>query len=54
VSLGATLSGSLLAVLDRPSTWPLALAGFLIRGGWLLVVAPIVVLPTAEAFSVPK
>ena len=40
VSLGATLSGSLLAVLDRPSTWPLALAGFLVRGGWLLVLGP--------------
>jgi hypothetical protein len=51
VSLGATLSGSLLAVLDRPSTWPLALAGFLIRGGWLLVVAPIVVLPTAVGLA---
>jgi hypothetical protein len=51
VSLGATLSGSLQAVLDRPSTWPLALAGFLIRGGWLLVVAPIVVLPTAVGLA---
>jgi hypothetical protein len=51
VSLGATLVGSLLAVLDRPSTWPLALAGFLIRGGWLLVVAPIVVLPTAVGLA---
>jgi len=51
VSLGATLIGSLLAVLDRPSTWPLAFAGFLIRGGWLLVVAPIVVLPTAVGLA---
>jgi hypothetical protein len=46
VSLGATLSRSLLAVLARPSTWPLALLGFLVRGGWLLIVAPIVVVPT--------
>ena len=46
MSFGATLSASLLAVLARPSTWPLALLGFLVRGGWLLVVAPIVVLPT--------
>jgi hypothetical protein len=46
VSLGATLSASLLAVLARPSTWPLGLLGFLVRGGWLLVVAPIVVVPT--------
>ena len=46
MSLGATLGGALLAVLARPSTWPLALLGFLVRGGWLLIVAPIVVLPT--------
>jgi hypothetical protein len=46
VSIGATLSGALLAVLARPSTWPLALLGFLVRGGWLLIVAPIVVVPT--------
>jgi hypothetical protein len=46
VSLGGTLSTSLLAVLALPSTWPLGLLGFLVRGGWLLVVAPIVVVPT--------
>lgn len=51
MSVGATLAGSLLAVLDRPATWPLALAAFLIRGGWLLVVAPIVVLPTAVGLA---
>lgn len=51
MSVGATLAASLLAVLDRPSTWPLALAGFLIRGGWLLVVAPIVVVPTAGGLA---
>lgn len=45
--IGATAAASLLVVLDRPSTWPLALASFLIRGGWLLIVAPVVVLPTA-------
>jgi hypothetical protein len=42
---------SLLAVLDRPSTWPLALVTFLLRGGWLVVVAPIVVLPTAGGLA---
>jgi hypothetical protein len=51
VSLGATLTTSLLAVLERPSTWLLALVGFLIRGGWLLVLAPIVVLPTAVGIA---
>jgi hypothetical protein len=46
VSPGATLTASLLAVLARPSTWAVALLGFLVRGGWLVVVAPIVVVPT--------
>jgi hypothetical protein len=46
VSLGATLGRSLLDVLARPSTWPLALVGFLVRGGWLLIIAPVVVVPT--------
>ena len=46
MSVGATLGRSLLDVLARPSTWPLALIGFLVRGGWLLVVAPVVVVPT--------
>ena len=49
--IGATLGGALLAVLDRPSVWPLALAAFLIRGGWLLIIAPIVVLPTAVGLA---
>ena len=47
MSLGATLTAALLAALERSSTWLLALVGFLIRGGWLVVLAPIVVLPTA-------
>lgn len=47
MSVGATLTASLLGILERPSTWLLALVGFLVRGGWLFVLAPIVVLPTA-------
>jgi hypothetical protein len=43
---GAALSGALLASLASPATWPLALATFLLRGGFLLVVLPIVVLPS--------
>ncbi|HSL75477.1 MAG TPA: hypothetical protein VK867_00935 [Candidatus Limnocylindrales bacterium] len=51
MTLGAALTASLLAVLDRPSTWALALVGFLVRGGWLVVLAPIVVLPTAVGIA---
>ena len=47
MTVGATLVASLLAILGRPSTWPLGLATFLLRGGFLLVLAPIVVLPSA-------
>jgi hypothetical protein len=42
----AALLGALLATLRTPATWPLALATFLIRGGIVLVLVPIVVLPT--------
>ena len=47
MSLGATLTASLLGILERPSTWLFALVGFLLPGGWRIVLAPIVVLPTA-------
>jgi hypothetical protein len=47
MTVGATLVASLLVTLARPATWPLGLATFLIRGGFVLVLAPIVVLPTA-------
>ncbi len=43
---GAALTGALLATLATPATWPLALAAFLVRGGFLVVTLPIVVLPT--------
>ena len=43
---GAALTGALLATLASPATWPLALGTFLLRGGVLLVVLPIVVLPS--------
>jgi hypothetical protein len=51
MSLGATLVGSLLLILARPATWPVALAAFLLRGGFLLVLAPIVVLPSAVSLG---
>ncbi|MDO8483336.1 MAG: hypothetical protein Q7S35_00135 [Candidatus Limnocylindrales bacterium] len=46
MSRGAALAGALLATLATPATWPLALAAFLVRGGLLVVVLPIVVLPS--------
>ena len=47
----ATLAGSLLVTLARPSTWVLALAAFLIRGGLLVFVIPIVVIPTPAGLA---
>jgi hypothetical protein len=46
VSLAAALTGALLTTLATPATWPLALAPFLLRGGFLVVLLPIVVLPS--------
>jgi hypothetical protein len=46
VSRGAALTGALLVTLATPASWPLALAAFLLRGGFLLVLSPIVALPT--------
>jgi hypothetical protein len=51
VTLGATLVASMLVTLSRPSTWALGLAGFLVRGGIVLVIAPIIVLPTAVGLA---
>ena len=51
MSPGATLVASFLVALVRPATWPLALATFLLRGGILFVVAPIVVLPSAVGMA---
>jgi hypothetical protein len=47
VNIGATLVASLLVTLANPSTWGLGLATFLVRGGIVLVIAPIVVLPSS-------
>jgi len=42
---------SLLAALGRPTWWLLAMAAFLIRGGLLVLVVPIVTLPTAAGLT---
>jgi hypothetical protein len=46
MSLGTTLTASFLVTLVRPATWPLALAAFLLRGGIVIVLAPIVAIPS--------
>lgn len=51
ISLLGSLAVSLLATLANPSTWILALAGFLVRGGIVLVLAPIVVVPSAVGLA---
>jgi hypothetical protein len=47
VTRGRSLTGALLVTLATPATWPLALGTFLLRGGIVLVAAPIVVIPTS-------
>ena len=42
---------ALVATLGRPSWWALALAAFLVRGGFLLLLLPIVSLPTTAALT---
>lgn len=46
MSRRAALTSALLTTLATPATWPIALAAFLLRGGLLVVVLPIVVLPS--------
>lgn len=42
---------ALVATLERPAWWSMALAAFLVRGGILLVLLPLVVLPTPAALA---
>lgn len=42
---------ALFATLGRPAWWSMALAAFLVRGGILLVLLPIVTLPTPAAIG---
>lgn len=46
MTLRAALSDALLTTLAAPTTWPMGLATFLLRGGVILVALPIVVLPS--------
>ncbi len=55
MSWGAAMAASASAALERPRWWLLAVAGFLLRGGLLVFLLPIVILPTpaglANAFA---
>ncbi|MBA3876938.1 MAG: hypothetical protein C0498_08380 [Anaerolinea sp.] len=50
-SPAGALAAALLASLSRPAWWVLALAAFLVRGGVLIVLLPIVQLPTAAGLA---
>ena len=41
------MQSALVATLGRPTWWAMALAAFLVRGGFFLIVLPIVSVPTA-------
>jgi hypothetical protein len=45
------MMAALVATLSRPAWWSVALAAFLVRGGILLVVLPIITLPTPAALA---
>ena len=51
MSTQGSLAAALLATLSRPAWWAPALAGFLVRGGLLLVLLPIVRLPTTAGLA---
>lgn len=51
MTTAGSLAAALLATLTRPAWWALALAGFLVRGGALVLLLPIVRLPTAAGLS---
>lgn len=51
MSLAAALAESLVATLSRPGWWFVALAGFMVRGGILLLLLPVVRLPTVAGLA---
>ena len=51
MSRSGALVAALLATLVRPSWWLIALAGLLVRGGFVAIVLPIVAIPSALAIS---
>jgi hypothetical protein len=51
MSVAGSLAASLLATLTRPAWWAMALAAFLVRGGVIVVLLPIVSLPTVAGLA---
>lgn len=51
LSWGAALYAAVIVTFVRPSLWAVALAGFLARGGLVLLLAPILVLPTPSGLA---
>lgn len=51
MSAASALGASLLAVLAHPRWWLLSLAGFLIRGGLLALLLPLIPLPSTAALA---
>lgn len=51
MSRGGAILASLLVTIGRPAWWLIALAGFLVRGGIVAIVLPIVLLPSPLALS---
>ena len=48
---GSVLLGALVVAFVRPAAWPIALAGFLGRGGVLLMLLPVLVIPTPTGIA---
>jgi hypothetical protein len=51
LSWSSAMGFSLLAALGRPTWWLFAMAAFLLRGGFLILLLPIVSLPTAAGLT---
>ncbi|MBF8290500.1 MAG: hypothetical protein HW391_1468 [Chloroflexi bacterium] len=51
MSWAASVGASALATLNRPGWWVMALAGFLVRGGLVVILLPIVRLPTTAGLA---
>jgi hypothetical protein len=51
MSTAGSLAAALLATLSRPASWAMALASFFVRGGVVVILLPIVRLPTAAGLA---